>query len=181
MKQNWLTTEYQIKIRRLWSWCLGLPMCPSTSLPTTSRNTIHTSESDAPSRGHLGLLIHLLWAAAHSLHNRMGRPISLYSQINSHSLHLTADPYRPHHWAPLHSVNRRQDRRSGGPGVGFPPLPSPSLAGCHLAGPSNCGHSCWGHLFSSQTGLMPCHSLSCPFRPGGGNPSQHLMSPCWLL
>ena len=57
VKQNWLTTEYQIKIGHLWSWHMGLPACPATSLPTTSQNSLHTSEPDAPSRGHLELLI----------------------------------------------------------------------------------------------------------------------------
>lgn len=158
---------------------MGLPACPATSLPTTSRNTLHTSEPDAPSRGHLELLIPCCGLLLTLPTIGWAGPLfsDQFSILLCSTLRLTADPYRPHHWAPLHSVNRRQDRRSGGPGVGFPPPPSPSLPGCSLAGPSHCRHSCWEHLFSSHAGLTPCHSLSCLFRPGGGNPFQHLMSP----
>lgn len=158
---------------------MGLPICPSTSLPPPPK-TLSTPVSLMPpaevtwsfSSSCYGLLLTLStigWA---------GHSHFILRSILHSSLCLTADPYRLCHWVPLHSVNRRQDRGSGGPGVRYPPLLSPSLPGCSLAGPSNCGHSCWGHLFSSHTGLTPCHSISCPFRPASGNPSQHLMSPC---
>lgn len=101
------------------------------------------------------------WAAAHSLHNRMGRPFSLYS-LNQFSILLCASQLTPTDCATGFPCIQSTGGRTGDLGAqgrGFPPLLSPSLPGCSLAGPSNCGHSCWGHLFSSHTGLTPCLPL----------------------